>query len=123
MRVVIASLLLAAASALAQEGFPLDGTWRGERQAEGAAPVTVVLVMQWDGQNVTGLINPGLRSVRFDSGRLDPADWRVHISARNAAGEPIVIEGELGEIGSYHRTITGTWTEGGRSEPVRFTRE
>src|SRR5262245_43124422 len=63
--------LTAAATAVAQEGFPLDGTWRGER--EGGGPnATIVIVMQWDGQKVTGLINPGPKSIPIAEAKLIP---------------------------------------------------
>ena len=41
MRTLLAVVSLAAATvAMAQEGFPLDGTWRGERKGPGGTPVT-----------------------------------------------------------------------------------
>ena len=76
MRVLLAALLLAAAAlANAQEGFPLDGTWRGEREAAGSAPATIVMVLQWDGQKVTGVINPGPKAIQIADARLIPAGW------------------------------------------------
>ena len=50
--------LLLAVAVQAQEGFPLDGTWRGEWGAD-TGKSTVVIVMKWDGKNVNGMINPG----------------------------------------------------------------
>jgi hypothetical protein len=113
-----------ATTAGAQEGFPLDGTWRGERTGAGqSAATTIVLVMQWDGQNVTGVINPGPKAIPIAAAKLIPDGWRVTLSARTAAGEPIAFEGTIGELGAYDRSITGTWTEGGREYRVRMVRE
>lgn len=123
MRVLLAAFLLVAAAASAQEGFPLDGTWRGERQGAGEAPVTIVMVMQWDGQKVTGVINPGPAAIQIGDAELIPDGWRVTVAARTAAGEQISFKGALANLGAYTRTIDGTWTEGGHSYHVRMVRE
>lgn len=123
MRAWIATLLLAAGAAHAQEGFPLDGTWRGELEGSGKTPVTVVLVLQWDGKAITGTINPGPNALQIADAKLIPEGWHVTLAAKNAAGKPIAFEGVIGELGAYNRTITGTWSEGGRSFKVRMVRE
>ncbi|MEJ1965323.1 MAG: hypothetical protein WDO56_28820 [Gammaproteobacteria bacterium] len=124
MRALLAALLLAAAAlANAQEGFPLDGTWRGERAGGGGAPATIVMVLQWDGQKLTGVINPGPKAVPITDGQLIPEGWRVSVAGKTAAGAAIGFEGTLADLGKYNRTITGTWTEGGRKYSVRMVRE
>jgi hypothetical protein len=50
----VVSLLLAVAAG-SQEGFPLEGTWRGEWGPDGGKS-TVVIVMKWDGENVNDMI-------------------------------------------------------------------
>jgi hypothetical protein len=123
-RWIAAALLTAAAVASAQEGFPLDGTWRGElQQGSGKAPITVVMVMQWDGHSVKGVINPGPAAIAIAEARLIPDGWRVTIAARTATGAAIGFEGALAELGAYNRSITGTWTEGGHTYRVRLVRE
>lgn len=124
MRNLLGILLLAASAAtVAQEGFPLDGTWRGERQAAGENPATIVMVMQWDGSKVTGVINPGPKAIQIADAKLVPEGWRVTVAAKNASGQPISFEGTLSDLGKYHRSIAGKWTEGGRSYSVRMVRE
>ena len=124
MRTLLAvALLVAAAAAVAQEGFPLDGTWRGERKGPGGAAVTVVLVMQWDGHKVSGQINPGPKSVPIADAQLIPDGWKVTLAAKSASGAPIAFEGTIGDLGEYNRNISGTWTEGGKAYPIRFVRE
>ena len=114
----------AATVASAQEGFPLDGTWRGERQEKGAGgPVTVVMVMQWDGQKITGTINPGPNAIPIADAQLIPEGWHVKLAAKTAAGKPIAFEGTISDLGAYNRAITGTWTEGGRTSQIRMVRE
>lgn len=119
------ALTLAAATITAQEGFPLDGTWRGtlSSPSEAGASRQVVLVMSWDGERINGVINPGPRSTEFSRAELEPSTWSVRIEAQPDDAEPIVIEGTLENIGSYNRYIEGTWTQGGERQPVRITRE
>jgi hypothetical protein len=116
-------LALVAGPAVAQEGFPLDGTWRGERRAEGQAPATVVVVMQWDGQAVTGLINPGPRAATLSESRLEPKGWKVRFAGRNKAGELLQFEGQITRLGEYHRQLVGRWTEAGRQFDLTLVRE
>ncbi|MDT8397905.1 MAG: hypothetical protein RQ899_04745 [Pseudomonadales bacterium] len=126
MRVLATALLLLsvlqAFPALAQEGFPLDGTWRGQWGSEGEKTL-VVIVMAWDGEHITGRINPGRNAVNISAAELDASNWQVRIEATARSGEPIVIAGVLENIGSYQRTITGTWTIGGVESPLILTRE
>jgi hypothetical protein len=124
MRVLLMSLMLSVAGAVyAQEGFPLDGTWRGQRQVGTEAPVTIVMVLEWDGKSVSGVIDPGPKSIRIARAELIPDGWRVKIEARTPTGGAISFMGVIGKLGAYDRTITGTWTEGGRSYHVRMVRE
>lgn len=103
-------------TAFGQEGFPLDGTWRGDWGPTPADRTPVVLVMKWDGTNINGMINPGPDSAPFTSAVLNPEDWTVHIEAedRDDAGNPVtvVIDGQLDDLGSYNRTLEGTWRRG-----------
>jgi len=114
--------LLLAVAVQAQEGFPLDGTWRGDWGAD-ASKSTVVIVMKWDGKNVNGMINPGPNAVRFSAPVLEPRDWTVHIEAQSRDGQPIVIDAKLDDIGSYNRTLTGTWKQAGVDHPFKMARE
>jgi hypothetical protein len=120
--VFIAAALVAIPSG-AQEGFPLDGTWRGEWGAPASAPNQVVIVMKWNGETVTGRINPGPNSIDFASARLVASDWGVHIEAESADGQRIRIDGTLEDIGSYNRRVVGTWQQGEATYNFHITRE
>lgn len=109
-------------TAQAQEGYPLDGTWRGYFGPEGDQSMAVV-VMSWDGDTISGRINPGRNMVLFESASLDPDNWVVRFAATSKQGEAISFEGVLENIGSYNRTITGTWTVAGAASPMVLTRE
>jgi hypothetical protein len=123
MRAMFAGLLLLCASASAQEGFPLDGTWRGEHIAADGSHRTIVLVMQWDGKQIAGTINPGKSAMQFTAATLVPDGWKVTFAAKNAAGEKIAFNGAISNLGKYDRALSGQWTEGAASHAVRFVRE
>ena len=126
-RLLIGNLLVASwlfsVAAVAQEGFPLDGTWRGEHAAAKGAPTTVVVIMQWDGKQVAGTINPGPNGIEFTGATLDPDGWKVHLAAKDAKGKEVILEGVVSDLGKYSRVITGKWTEGGKTRDIRFVRE
>lgn len=125
MRGFICAALLAAVSTVAgaQEGFPLDGTWRAQAVAANGTERTLVLILQWDGRQVGGTINPGPGGIDFTGGTLDPEGWKFRLQARDAGGGEIRLEGVIADLGKYHRVIEGQWTEGGKSQAVRFVRE
>jgi hypothetical protein len=113
--ITIAACLLAAMIARAQEGHPLSGTWVGD-----VGPRHVTVVLEWDGKNVTGTINPGPNASQIKNVRLDPAMWSVHIEADGAAH--VIIDGGLANVGSASRTFKGTWAEGAATSPITLTR-
>jgi hypothetical protein len=123
MRMLFAGLLLIAGIAGAQEGFPLDGTWRGETTAQDGSHRTIVLIMQWDGKQVAGTVDPGPGSTEFTGGKLDPDGWKFTLDAKNAKGVTMHFVGTLSELGSYRRVLTGRWTQGGSTSDIRFVRE
>jgi hypothetical protein len=124
MRALLAAVLLAAAaSANAQEGYPLDGTWRGEHPAAGGGTATVVIVFEWDGKKLVGTVNPGPDSFQVIDTQLIPEGWKVKIAAKSKAGAAITYDAVLSDLGKYDRHLMGTWTEGGQKYNVRMTRE
>lgn len=111
---------------LAQEGHPLSGTWAGECGG-GTDRAHVTIVMNWDGKNVTGTINPGPNAIPIGTVSIDLATWTVRIEAdgKDAAGKAahIIAEGRLEDLGSYHRRIVGTWSQGTSKGDCRLTRD
>jgi len=116
-------LILLSLAASAQEGYPLDGTWRGEWGQPGGEMTMAVVVMNWDGEAISGRINPGRNMTFFEQASLDPDTWTVRFTSTSKAGEPIVFEGVLENIGSYNRIISGTWTIAGVDNALTLTRE
>jgi hypothetical protein len=93
-------------------------TWHGEWKGAGKQVNRVVVFMAWDGKNITGMINPGPSAVRLKSATLQPKGWMVHLE-----GDSIVIDGAINDIGSYNRTITGTWTQGQNKGELKLIRD
>src|SRR5262245_32738705 len=110
MRVLIGLLVILAAALpiLAQEGHPLTGSWHGAWTPAGKR-TPIMIYMKYDGKNVVGTINPGPQAVQLKSVTLDASKWMVHIEADAKDGSPIKIDGKLDNIGSYKRTLAGTW--------------
>jgi len=119
-----------AAVALAQEGYPLVGTWYGD-WGPGPSPKErhdVTITMTWDGKMIGGTIDPGPDAVPFKTANLDSSSWTVHIEAeRSAKGATpavrYVIDGKLANLGSYNRTLSGTWTSGAVKGDFKLTRD
>ena len=134
MRAVLPGVLATAAAALAwsghpiwaQQGHPLAGTWSGDWGPSSTQRHPITLVLNWDGKTVNGIMNPGPDSVPLSSIFVDVSNWTVRIEAdgKDAAGKAvhIVAEGRLGDLGSYHRTLAGAWTEGETRGDFKVTR-
>ena len=124
--VAFAMMAAMAATASAQFGHPLKGTWTGDWGPTRDSRTHVVLEMNWDGKAITGNINPGPRAVAIQKAALDPATWGVHIEGdgRDAAGRTVhyTIDGKVENIGAYQRFITGTWTQGSVKGDFKVTR-
>ena len=111
-----AVVMLAAAAATAQYGHPLKGSWSGDWGPDEDNRTRLLLVFDWDGEAVTGTINPGPNPVPIATASLDPSTWTLRFEAVDEGpdGDPVryVVEGELQNIGSYNRVLTGSWTQG-----------
>ena len=119
--------LSAGLSGLAQEGHPLTGTWAGDCGVTATERRHLTVVMDWDGDNLTGTINPGPDAVPMKSIYLDVATWTVRIQAdaKDAAGNPVQImaEGQIQDLGSPHRKIVGTWRMGAKQGDFTIVRD
>jgi hypothetical protein len=120
-------VLLAVVPGRAQQGHPLTGTWSGDWGPEGARRTATTLVLNWDGKNVTGIINPGPDSIQIVSVYVDYSNWTVRIEAdaKDSSDKAVHIsaEGKLDDLGSYHRTIKGVWEQGKVKGEFRLTRD
>ena len=123
----LVACLAAGTSGVAQEGHPLTGTWGGDWGPTATERNHVTFVMNWDGEKVTGVINPGPDQAPLASVFLDVTNWTVRIEAdgKDSTGKPVRImaEGKLEDISSAHRKITGTWRQGAANGDFRITRD
>lgn len=109
-------------AAFAQEGHPYEGTWRGTIGA-GDTAKTVVMIIDYDGAKLTGMIDPGRNSYRFENATHDAPNWKIDVATQNRAGEAIAFSAVMHEIGAPNRYMEGTWTQGGQELPFKITRE
>ena len=103
---------LSGAPAVAQEGHPLKGSWIGTWANNKLHGNDVLVIMNWNGKQITGMINPGTDDIAFKTATLDPDKWTVRIEAdaKSKAGTvSYVIEGKLENLAMHNRSIVGTW--------------
>jgi len=122
----IAVVTLCVAPLAAQYGHPLSGTWSGDWGPTAETRHRVLLELRWDGKAISGTINPGPNAVRLRTASLDPSTWTVRLEAEGAGasgpGTRYLIEGKLENLGSYHRVLSGTWTQGAERGTFRLER-
>ena len=71
---VVCSIALLSGTVSAQEGHPLKGSWIGEWSGNSELGEFVLVVMDWDGEKVSGMINPGTDNLEIERVDLDPED-------------------------------------------------
>ena len=115
-----------AVSGFAQQGHPLTGTWNGDWGTSPTQRTQITIVMNWDGKDVKGVVNPGPDSAAATV-FLDVINWTVRIEAdvKDTSGKPahVLAEGKLEDIGAYHRTISGSWRQGTTNGTFKLTRD
>lgn len=101
---------------LAQEGHPLKGSWIGVWEDNDTHDEFVVVILDWNGREISGTINPGTDNIRLTSATLNPENWSVRLVANteDASGRAVdyIIEGTIDELELPSRSIKGTWRNG-----------
>jgi len=120
-------VFIATSTASAQEGHPLSGTWTGDWGPPNQAQKThITLVLNWDGDKVTGVMNPGPDSSPLNV-FVDYSSWSVRLDAesKDTAGKAVRIEaeGKLEDIGSPRRKLVGMWRQADVTGEFKVTRE
>jgi hypothetical protein len=112
-------VLALAVPVVAQEGYPLTGTWSGDwgTSAKEAERTDTTLVMNWDGKTVQGIVDPGPDSAKILVATLDSSKWTVRLEydLKDKAGKPtrFIVDGKLQNPASRKdRMIVGTYTHG-----------
>jgi hypothetical protein len=114
---VLAAGLLATtaapAPASAQEGHPLKGSWLGTWKDNAALGDDLILILEWDGKAITGMINPGTDNIPVGKATLDPNGWKVTIEAdakdKSGAALHYVVEATIENLELPNRSLVGTW--------------
>jgi hypothetical protein len=109
---VLTLVLLGTGSA--QEGHPLKGSWLGEWAGNTVHGDNILLILDWDGKAITGMINPGTDNIPLGNASLEPNGWVVKLEAegkdKDGSAVRYVIEGKLENLELPNRSINGTWS-------------
>ena len=99
--------------AAGQEGHPLKGSWLGTWAGNEVHGDNILVVLDWDGTNITGIINPGTDNIAITKATLEPSGWIVTLEAdakdRSGAVIHYVIEGKIENLELPDRSVVGTW--------------
>ncbi len=127
MKLKLLAVALFCSALLAQEGHPMRGTWHGSWGPNGQERTPVTLVMDWDGKDVTGIMNPGVRSSKLEKTSLDAANWQFHFESdykdRSGKVSHVVIDAQIQEVTSPRRQMVGTWTDGTQKGDFKAVRD
>jgi hypothetical protein len=126
------SLLLAglavALPAVSQVGHPAKGSWSGYWGPSDSDQRRMLLLLNWEDNQISGTINPGRNGVRIERAALDTANWMLTIEAEmpaegNANGAVrFVATGELENLGSWtNRRYSGTYRLGDETGNFHLT--
>jgi hypothetical protein len=114
-----------AATAVAQYGHPLKGQWSGDWGPNASTRNRVLVDLNWDGKAITGVIHPSGATTATTLSKVtaDPVTptfdaWTVHMEGPGG----LIIDGKVVNLGSYYRTMSGTWTQGGVKGTFNLTR-
>ena len=124
---LLSLVALAGAAAVAQEGHPLKGSWIGTWSGNTVHGNDVLLVLTWDGKNITGTINPGTDNMAIKNASLNPEGWVVHLEAdakdKSGAVVTYVLDGKIENLAMHNRGITGTWKSQRGSGQLKINRQ
>lgn len=125
--VLAAGGLLVAGHAVAQEGHPLKGSWLGAWEPDAGHGSSLVVVMDWDGENIVGMINPGTHNMAIENATLDPETWTLRMEAERVddSGNTrrYVLEGEIRNLAFHSRALVGTWRHDDASGTFELQRQ
>lgn len=125
--VLLLSCLAAPSVATAQEGHPLKGSWLGTWVGNTRHGPDIVVVLNWDGKAITGMINPGTDNIPIKSARLDPEGWIVHFEAdakdKSGLALTYIVDGKIENLHLPGRAIVGTWKSQKESGAFKIARQ
>ena len=109
--------LAAALPASSQVGHPAKGSWSGYWGPTESDRNRILLVLDWENNEIVGTINPGRNAIDIDRAELDLTTWTLTIEAdmpvKAGGTEHYVVTGRLENLGSWiNRRYTGTYRHG-----------
>ena len=123
--VSVLACLAVGATAAAQFGHPLKGSWSGDWGPNKDNLTHVLIEIKWDGKALTGTLNPGPNAAPLQKLTLNPDAWTIHFEAdgkdKSGATVHTSVDGKLENLGAYERFITGTWTQGSTKGDFKVT--
>ena len=124
---VVTSVALATHRLIAQEGHPLRGTWHGSFGPDAKTRTDCTLVMDWDGKDVVGTLNPGLRSAPLQKTNFDAPKWMFHFEAdykdRSGKVEHLTVDAKIEDPTHPRRKLVGTYTMGSQKGDFEAQRD
>jgi hypothetical protein len=124
---VLILCLASGGSMLAQEGHPLKGSWIGTWTGSKVHSNDLLLVLNWDGKQITGIANPGTDDMMIQNASLNPEGWVVHLEldGKDSKGTAVhyVLDGKIENLAFRNRTITGTWKSTTESGQLKLQRQ
>jgi hypothetical protein len=132
MRARVFNLLYAAIGcaamlpAFAQVGHPVKGSWSGYWGPDDDRQNRILLVLDWENNEITGTINPGPNAVDIDAAKLDVATWTLTIEAdmpvKTGGTQRYIATGKLENLGSWvNRRYAGTYRLGTENGVFKLT--
>jgi hypothetical protein len=114
--------LLLVASVFAQPGDPLSGTWVGDWGPSVSDRNQVTVELKWDGNALSGTVNPGPNAIALQKATFDPKTKAVHFEAdakgRNGNVRHYMIDGKV-EDG----TMSGSWNHETRKGDFKIAKK
>ena len=116
----------AAGPALSQVGHPVKGSWSGYWGPSQDDRTRMLLVLDWEKNEIVGTINPGPNAVPLDRAELDLSTWTLTIEANmpREGGDTAryVATGKLENLGSWiNRRYSGTYRHGNEGGTFTLT--
>ena len=103
------------------------GSWHGDWGPNAKDRTDVTFILNYDGKNIVGMINPGPDVAKLQNASLDASNWGVHLEAdmKDRSGKLIhfVADGKVEDVTSARRRIVGTWSQGGMKGDFKITRD
>jgi hypothetical protein len=125
--IALSLVCLCGAPSIAQEGHPLKGSWLGTWGPSKTHSNDILLIMNWDGKAITGMINPGTDNIPIKNATLNPEGWLVHLEAdaKDKAGAiTYTIDGKIEGLAFHNRSVIGTWkSTRGESGAFKISRQ